>query len=126
MEKIFRVFCGKNKTIIVEVAYANSRIEKICTNVKRGRKELGQVGMKILTNRLIQIAEADNLEELRNRPGSWHELSGTRWGQLAASLDGLNRLVFEPNNDPKSIKPDGGLDWSAVTEIIIIEITDYH
>ena len=126
MEKVFRAIRGKNKTIIVEVAYANSRIEKICTDVKRGRKELGQVGMKILTNRLIQIAEADNLEELRNRPGSWHELSGTRWGQLAASLDGLNRLVFEPNNDPKPTKSDGGLDWSAVTEIIIIEITDYH
>ena len=104
----------------MKIAYANSRIEKICTDAKRGRKELGQVGMKILTNRLIQIAEADNLEELRDRPGSWHELTGSRWGQLAASLDG------EPHNDPKPTKSDGGLDWSAVTEVIIIEITDYH
>lgn len=110
----------------MNIAYANSRIEKICTDDKKGRKELGHVGMKVLMGRLIQIAEADNLEELRNRPGSWHELTGSRWGQLAASLDGLNRLVFEPNNDPRPTKADGGLDWSAVTEIVIIEITDYH
>ena len=110
----------------MEITYANSRIERICTDAKRARKELGQIGMRILTNRLIQIAEANNLEELRNRPGSWHELTGDRWGQLAASLDGLNRLVFEPNNDPRPTKPDGGLDWPAVTEIMILEITDYH
>ncbi len=110
----------------MEIAYANNRIEKICTDEKRGKKELGPTGMRILTGRLIQIAEASNLEDLRNRPGSWHELTGSRWGQLAASLDGLNRLVFEPNNVPRPTKPDGGLDWSSVTEVIIIEITDYH
>ena len=82
--------------------------------------------MKVLTSRLIQIAEADNLEELRHRPGHWHELTGDRWGQLAASLDGLNRLIFEPNDDPRPTKDDGGLDWSAVTEIVIVEIADYH
>ena len=110
----------------MEIAYANSRIEKICTDTKRAKKELGQVGVRILTGRLVQIAEASCLEDLRNRPGNWHELTGSRWGQLAVSLDGRNRLIFEPNNDPRPTKPDGGLDWSAVTEIIIIDITDDH
>jgi proteic killer suppression protein len=110
----------------MNIAYANNQIEKVCTDEKRGKKELGQVGMKVLTSRLVQIAEASNLEELRQQPGSWHELTGDRWGQLAANLDGLNRLIFEPNNDPRPQKPDGGLDWSAVTEIVIIEIIDYH
>jgi len=110
----------------MEIAYANSRIAKICTDEKRAKKELGQVSVKVLTNRLIQIAEASNLEELRHRPGSWHELIGNRWGQLAVSLNGLNRLIFEPNHDERPTKADGGLDWSAVTEILIIEITDYH
>ena len=110
----------------MKIAYANSRIEKICTDTKRAKKELGQVGMKVLTGRLIQIAEASNLEELRHRPGHWHELTGDRWGQLATSLDGLNRLIFEPNDDPLPTKDDGGLDWSAVTEIVIVEIADYH
>ncbi len=110
----------------MNIAYANSRIEKICTDEKRGKKELGQVGMKILAGRMAQLAKAKNLEVLRHNPGGWHELSGSRWGQLAASLDGLNRLVFEPNNDPRPVKADGGLDWSSVTEIVIIEITDYR
>jgi proteic killer suppression protein len=110
----------------MRIAYANSRIEKICTNEKRGRKELGQIGLKILSNRLVQIAEASNLEELRNRPGHWHELTGDRWGQLAVNLESPYRLIFEPNDNPPPLKSDGGLDWSAVTEIIIMEITDYH
>ncbi len=110
----------------MEITYANSRIEKICTDEKRARKELGPIGSQILAERLHQLSIAANLEELRFRPGSWHELIGDRWGQLAVSLKGLERLIFEPNNDPRSTKPDGGLDWTGVTEIIIIEITDYH
>lgn len=55
----------------------------------------------------------------------WHELVGDRWGQLACSLNGLDRLVFEPGHDPKPLKPDGGLDWTQVTAIVNIEIVDY-
>ena len=110
----------------VKIAYANSRIEKICTDSKRAKKTLGQVGAKILVTRLEQLATEPNLEKLRFYPGNYHELTGDRWGQLAASLNELNRLIFEPNNDPRPTKDDGGLDWSAVTEILIVEITDYH
>ena len=30
-----------------------------------------------------------------------------RWGQLAVSLDGLNRLIFEPNHDERPTNPEG-------------------
>ena len=110
----------------MEIAYANSRIEKICTDVKRAKKELGQVGAKILLTRLHQLESEPNLEKLRFYPGKYHELTGDRWGQLAVSLEGLTRLVFEPNHDPRPIKPDGGLNWSAVTSVMIVEIVDYH
>lgn len=110
----------------MEITYANNQIRKICTIEKKAKKELGQIGAKILTGRLKQIAEVENLEQLRFMPGNWHELTGDRWGQLACSLEGLSRLVFEPDNDPKPTKIDGGLDWSRVTSISIIEIIDYH
>jgi proteic killer suppression protein len=66
------------------------------------------------------------LEQLRNQPGHWHELMGDRWGQRAASLDGSNRLVIEPDHEPVPRKPEGGLDWSNTTAVIIVEIADYH
>ncbi len=90
------------------------------------RKELGPIGAKILRERLKQMQMAQNLAELRFLPGSWHELLGDRWGQLSCSLNGLDRLVFEPGHDPRPTKPDGGLDWERVTIITNLEIVDYH
>ena len=110
----------------MKITYANRRIEKICTDAKSAKKELGQVGAEILAERLHQLRIAVNLEELRFRPGKWHELIGDRWGQLAVSLKGLDRLVFEPDHDPRPAKADSGLDWNAVTAVRILEISDYH
>ena len=56
-----------------------------------------------------------------------HELKGNRAGQLAVKLDKGFRMVFEVVNDPIPRKPDGGLDWSTVTAIRILELAeDYH
>ena len=110
----------------MEITFANSRIRKICTDDKTMRKELGQVGASILTNRLRQITLATNLEALRFDTGRWHELTGDRWEQLACNLNGPNRLVFEPGNNPRPLKPDGGLDWTRVTAVELVDIIDYH
>ena len=110
----------------MEITYANNRIRKICTDEKTMHKELGSIGAKVLQSRLEQIKRFENLEPLRFEPGRWHELTGDRWGQLACSLDRMNRLVFEPNHDPRPLKPDGGLDWTHVTVVEIVEIIDYH
>ena len=110
----------------MDITYANSRIEKICTDEKRAKKELGQVGAHVLSQRLDQLMDAKNLEELRFLPGNYHELTGDRWGELAVSLRGLVRLVFKPNHEPRLEKFDDGLNWSQVTAVTIIEITDYH
>jgi proteic killer suppression protein len=64
------------------------------------------------------------LEYLRNQPGNCHELSQNRSGELGISLDGLFRLVFVPVEPV--MKPDGGLNWSEVYAVEIIEIVDYH
>ena len=110
----------------MKVAYANSRIEKVCTDAKRAKKELGQVGAHILSTRLDQLMDAGNLEELRFLPGNYHELTGNRRGELAVSLQGLIRLIFKPDHEPHPEKFDGGLDWSQVNAVTITEITDYH
>ncbi len=110
----------------MKITYANNRIRKICTDDKAMLKELGPIGAKILRGRLKQMQISQNLAELRFLPGGWHELVGDRWGQLACSLNGLDRLVFEPDHDPRPLKPDGGLDWTQVTAVVNIEIVDYH
>jgi len=110
----------------MEISYANSRIQKICTDEKVAQKELGKDGAKVLRTRLDHMRDAESLDELRFAPGAWHELAGDRKGQLACSLRGLKRLVFVPASDPRPTKPDGGLDWSQVTAVMNLEIVDYH
>jgi hypothetical protein len=47
-------------------------------------------------------------------------------GQLAVDLIHPKRLVFVPDHAPVPTKDDGGLDWTGVTRIVVVEITDYH
>ena len=110
----------------MEISYANSRIQKICTDVRAAQKVLGKAGTEVLQERLKQMQKVTCLEDLRFLPGAWHELVGDRKGQLACSLLKRVRLIFEPANDPRPLKPDGGLDWSKVTAVVNLEIVDYH
>ncbi len=48
-----------------------------------------------------------------------------RFSGEARRLHGPYRLIFEPPEDATR-KPDGGLDWSAVTAINVLDIEDYH
>jgi len=38
---------------------------------------------------------------------------------LSVDLDHPHRLIFLPDHDPVPLLPDGGLDWSRVTAIMI-------
>jgi proteic killer suppression protein len=109
----------------MDISFRNRRIEKICTSEKEMRKSLPSNRERVLKIRLRQLSESPTLESLRNQPGNCHELAQERDGQPAVSLDGLFRLVFEPA-EPIPRKPDGGLDWSNVIAVEIVEIVDYH
>lgn len=41
-------------------------------------------------------------------------------------LDHPYRLIIRPNHDPLPMRAEGGLDWKAVTAIVIVEIKDTH
>jgi hypothetical protein len=49
-----------------------------------------------------------------------------REGQFAVDVTKNLRLVFRSADSPPATKPDGGLDWTAVKAITILEVTDYH
>jgi plasmid maintenance system killer protein len=74
------------------------------------------------------IGRVRNLEDLKRYPQlKLHPLHGNREGQLAVSLDGPYRLVFEPYHDPLPMRKDGGtIDWARVTCIRILKVEDYH
>ena len=110
----------------MDINYDNKRIQKVCSSIASMQKELGHVRAKVLNMRLSQLQKVANLESLRHDPGNWHELKQNRAGQIAVSIGGQYRLILKPTGDTPPLKPDGGLDWSQITNVTIIEIVDYH
>lgn len=111
----------------MEVSYQTQKIEKLATDPKKAVKTLGPVCSKKFQQRISEFLAADCLEDLRYLPGPrLHELKGNRKDQLSADLKHPLRLIFTPSNEPEPLKEDGGWDWTKITHITIIEITDTH
>lgn len=111
----------------MEIAFASKKLAKQCNDAKERLRTFGAVRAKKLGLRLDDLAAAQVLDDVRKvGVGSPHELKNDRKGQIAVSLDGPFRLIFVPSDDPPATRPDGGIDWTAVRSVRILEVTDYH
>ena len=104
----------------MEITFRSASLRTACNSDRKGLRKFGAARFRILKRRLDQLTAADSLSDV---PPSarCHELKGDRAGQLAVMLDGGWRLVFEPFADP-----GGAMDWSKITIIEIVEVTNYH
>lgn len=108
----------------MKVDFANSNLQKLCNSEKFATRKLGAMSARKLRSRLADIAAAHDVTELvAGRP---HPLTGDRSGDFSIRLHGGHRLVFRPDHDPVPALEDGGIDWSGVTAVMIVEIGDYH
>lgn len=110
----------------MKVLFYDERTARQLSDKTRLVRTYGEVVARRVTQRLQELVGAETCEDMRKLPGKCHELTGDRTGQLAVRLDGQYRLILRPADNPAPSKPDGGLNWAAVTEIVVIEIVDYH
>jgi proteic killer suppression protein len=110
----------------VEIVFATKRLESALATDKARVREFGAERARRLNMRLTQLHDAEHLEQMRTLPGRCHELHGDRRGQLTIDVTKNERLIFKPSADPPPAKADGGLNWSAVDAITILEVEDYH
>lgn len=110
----------------MEVLFVSEKARRSFSSHRDLEKDWGNGGAKKIALRLQQLAAAPTLSDIRQMPGRCHELTGDRRGHLAVDVEHPYRLVFRPTADPSPKKPDGGLDWTKVESITIIEIVDYH
>lgn len=108
------------------ISFKNKKLLKIANDDKLMHKEFGSKRTQKFQLRLQQIMAADSLEDLRNAPGKYHELTGDRKGQWACSLDEPYRLIIEPHEDPIPSDNNGKYIWIEIKGVEIIEIVDYH
>lgn len=110
----------------MEIYFKTKKLEKLCNDPKKLKKEFGELRAEKIQIRLADLYDADSLEDVRNLPGHYHDLVKDRKGQWACDLDQPYRLIFEPREKPIPTDENGKYIWQAITIINIIEITDYH
>ncbi|HET6384632.1 MAG TPA: type II toxin-antitoxin system RelE/ParE family toxin [Armatimonadota bacterium] len=99
----------------------------MCSDQKLRVRSYGPRRAELIQQRLDELRAAEALEDIRRIPGPrCHELKQNRQGQLSVDLDHPYRLLFEPANDPVPRTPDGGLDWSQVNAVRILEVINTH
>ena len=111
----------------MQVVFASSRLQKVCTDPLVRQRRLGaERGLKV-QHRLTQLHAAPTLADLATLPQArFHELTGNRKGQCSVDLDGPYRLIFEVLDEPIPRQSDGGIDLSQVRGVRLLEITDPH
>lgn len=111
----------------MNILFRTGKLEKVFNDGKRLHRQYGPRRAKLIGQRLYELHSANVLSDLSSLPGTrCHELKGDRSGQLSVDLDHPYRLVFEPADNPVPRKADGGLDWTQVTVIRILEVEDTH
>src|ERR1051326_7854436 len=102
----------------MKIAYCSENFGKLCNRQKLLVRKYGPERAKRIRQRLDDLDAATTLEDFRFLPGRCHEHSGDLDGLLSLDLDGPYRIYFRPAHDPLPSKPDGGLDWSKVTDVV--------
>ena len=102
-------------------------MDKLAGDYKKAVRKLGKPQATVFFNRLADLRAADNLETMTTLPGHIHALKGDRAGTFTLYLKHPSRLIIISAVDPPPELPGGGLDWSRVDHVCILEIVDdYH
>lgn len=114
----------------MDVFFKNKKLEKAFNEGAQLKKLHGVKRAEKIRIRMKELRAASSLKDFwppKSGPTRCHELTqGRRKGQLSVDLDHPYRLIFIPNHDPVPTDESGGLDWSQVTAIKILEIEDTH
>lgn len=117
---------GNNIYFYVNITFKNKKLQKILTDPRETKKAYGAMAKRV-SQRMDQLQAAMNLATLQSIPAlECHLLSGDRKGEWAISISGNYRLIFEIDQHPVPVRDDGTIDFINVTDIRIIETTDYH
>ncbi len=111
----------------MNIDFSSKQLEKLCNNSILAKKKWGDRHAKKILLRLDDLRASDTLADVSYLPPArCHELDNNRKGTFAVDTVHPNRLIFKPNHQPIPKKSDGGIDKTLVTDILILEVEDYH
>lgn len=110
----------------MEITFTDKKLEKLANDDRKLVMKFGKFRAEKIKARLTQLRFANTLEDVRNLPGNYHELTNDRKGQWACDLDQPYRLVFMPHENPIPANENGQFIWLEITGVEIIEMINYH
>jgi len=111
----------------MEISFATGKLAKLLNSEKETLRKYGPENGRRILVRLSQIAAVETLQDLAALPQiRLHQLGADRKGQLSLDVKHPYRLLIVPNHEEIPRKADGGLDWSRVTAVTVVEIADTH
>ena len=111
----------------MDIFFHTKWLQKVCSVEREMQKELGKPCAKKMGQRLMELRAAVVLSDISHLPPPrLHEHSGDTKGYFSVDLMHPYRLLFVPADDPIPLKPDGGIDLTAVRSIEIVAIKDPH
>lgn len=110
----------------MEISYSSNKIKKKLSSPSEIKKAYGTMAKKVQM-RMDEIEASPNLAVLMQLPAAnCHPLKGDRNGEWAVDISGNYRMIFEIDQNPVPTKGNGEIETINVTDIRIIETTDYH
>src|ERR1039457_5856210 len=106
----------------MKIGFSSEKFKKICNRQELLVRKHGPEREKRIRQRLDDLDAAATLEDFRFLPGRCHALTGDLDGLLSLDLDGPYRHYSRIGHQPPPSKPDGGLDWSKATEVVIEKV----
>ena len=111
----------------MELSFSNTKLAKVLNSERELVRSYGADNGRRIARRLQNIADAANLEELSRLPQTRvHQLSADRHEQISVDAKHPLRIILKCDHEETPRKPDGGLDWSRITKVKLLEITDTH
>lgn len=111
----------------MELSFSNTKLAKVLNSERELVRSCGADNGRRIARRLQNIADAANLEELSRLPQTRvHQLSADRHEQISVDAKHPLRIILKCDHEETPRKPDGGLDWSRITKVKLLEITDTH
>jgi plasmid maintenance system killer protein len=111
----------------VRIVFTSRKVQRTCESRTELERRFGSRMGRLLASRLNELEAAPTLAAAMAVPHlKLHQLRADRDEQFALSLVEPHRLILEVAHDPLPRGSDGGIDLVAVTEIVLVEIVDYH
>lgn len=110
----------------MEIYFKDKQLQKVFTSAENISKKHGTKNSTIACRWITRLKIAKSLSDISNdKPTRLHKLTGG-YDEYSIDVDHPFRLIVKVAHEKVPRKPDGGIDLSAVTSIMVVGVEDTH